>query len=347
MTPKLHHALTFGLALCAGCFRVPDALPLEEDEGGSSDTGMAEASTSAGADQIDSGSSDDEDPAAESTGEPQDDTTGEVPEDLPLEILSFEPADGSTHVYDETVTIEFSEPVAPSTLEAAFPQGSAFDWSDDGTRVAFEIPFAFETTPVLQELVVPTSVTDLEGNELLEPFESSFELASIATTTIDYDPEASTVVSVFGDWLWIGDYASNELRHGGISFPMAALPPSALAIRGVTFDMDVSVVGDGVLDPAFGSFVVDHVAFDDPSDIDTPTILDQAFATVFEPGGAAVGPIAGIDVTDQFSASWAATAWYFQLRIHPEASNGDGEGDYIAVDTMGEARPRVEVEYLE
>ncbi len=357
MTPKLHHLLPLGLALCTGCFDASTTSSMVDDTQGASETGMATSSDGSSDEGDGNDGSDAEtsgtpqtggEEADSSTGEPPDDTTDDTAADPPPEVVFFEPADGATQVYDPTVTIVFNEPVVQPSLEAAFPEGSDFSWSEDGTQVEFEIELPFEDVPVMHALEVPTSVTDLAGNALPEPFISTFELASLTTTTLPFEPDASTCCHGLFDFLLSGDADSNALFHAGISFPLAALPPSMLAVRSATLEATVTDLSGNIQDPAFGRFVVDHVAFAHRDEIDAPTLLETDFATMFEAGGAAEGAIAGIEVTDQLAASWDAEAESFQLRLHPEASNGDGMSDAIlfAV-TDPNMQPRVEVQYFE
>jgi hypothetical protein len=167
------YVLASTLVLGAGCFS-QDARPDDEEEAESSSTGdgMGWEDTLASS-SLDAGSISDGDDS--SAGE----FIGPTGDPKPPKVVEFVPADGTSQVYDETITITFSEPMDQATVEAAFPEASGFIWDHHGIEVEIESSFPFEDEPVLHDLVVPTSVTDLAGNGLAEPLVVTIGLAAL------------------------------------------------------------------------------------------------------------------------------------------------------------------------
>jgi hypothetical protein len=344
------------IVLGTGCFS-PDAPPLRVDdtETGSTSTGMApeDTSSSSSLDEVSSSEGDD------GLAEPMGDTT-------PPEVIDFMPADGTTQVYDETITITFSEPMDQDTVEAAFPEASGFTWNGDGTQVEIESSFPFEEVPMLYDLVVPTSVTDLAGNGLAEAVEVTIGLAALKTATLLHEPgltgRSFEGIDNTSPMLQAGDNWANLLMHAGISFSLAELD-SVLAIRRATFRSQVLWIFGDITEPWLGGMVVDHVVFDDVAHIDDPRVLAAAVAPLFASDGIAVGDFVEVDVTGQLESSWSEGIEYFQLRLHPQASNyddvesslllrrGADENDAFVPEGFTEPDPdnqsRIEIEYFQ
>lgn len=128
-----------------------------------------------------------------------------------------------------------------------------------------------------------------------------------------------------------GDSSANLRLHAGISFALAALPPfdSVLAIRRATYRSHVLRIDGNVNEPGLGGLLVDHAVFDSRAQIDDPTLLDEAFATLFSPGDAIVGQRVDLDVTRQLEWTWSAGMSYFQFRYHAASTNGNAMSDQL------------------
>jgi hypothetical protein len=248
----------------------------------------------------------------------------------PPEVVDFLPADGTSHVWDETLTISFSEPMDQASVAAAFPEASGFTWDEAGMQVEIANTFPFQSVPVLHYLVVPTSVTDLAGNGLAEPVVVTIELAALQTVDLLHEPALTgySLGGFTGAWFVCGDAHDGSLAYGGISFSLDGLD-SALAIRRATFRSQVLQIDGDIDDPGLGGVVMDHVVFDGISDLEDSAALEKAFAPVFVSRDVAVGEVVDVDVTDQLEWSWSAGIAYFQLRIHSVTSNDDMSQDLL------------------
>lgn len=347
------------IVLGAGCFApgTPPPFGREADSGSvgaeemvSGDTGDTSTSTS-----LDGASTEAVDGSGTGLVEPGDTT--------PPEVVGFLPVDGTSHVWDETVTITFSEPMDQASVEAVFPEATAFVWDSLGTRVEITASFPFESVPVFYDLVVPTSVTDLAGNGLAEAVEVTIELAALETATLLHEPGLTGMSFADMDYTALffqgGDNWANLLFHAGISFSLAELD-SAVAIRRATYRSQVLRTSGDIT--GVGGLVVDHVSFDSLARIDDPELLETAFASLFTSDSTAAGDLVELDVTSRLASSWSTGAEHFQLRFHPISSDGDDfedslvlrrgadEDDHLVPDDLAEPDPdnqsRIEVEYF-
>lgn len=314
-TPRiLSHTLLLGLGLLGpACFSPGVTVPFG-DEG-----------TTLGSESTDGSSSTDD-------ASTSDDTASEGAMDAtPPEVVDVTPADGTSQVHDETITITFSEPMDQASVAAAFPDAIALEWDASGSQVELELPLPFASVPVLHVLVVPSSVTDLAGNGLVEPVEVTLELAALETVTLLHEPDLtgwSFDGSEYYDGFGAGDTSIDTVQHAAITFPLAGLE-SALAIRSATYRSQMLLIYGDVNDPELGGMVVDHVRFDDVTHVGEAEVLEAAFALLFEPGQADRGVSVAVDVTRTLESSWSEGASRFQLRFHAAASDGDDAMDEL------------------
>jgi hypothetical protein len=346
-----------------GCFDVPATEA--PDSSGSSGTGFASGSTSSGLSTMgdvdgsasvtsspsstsapspsssETGAADDLGDSTSSTGS-ETSTGGPVEGDVtPPVVVYFSPAHGTQQVFEEVIHIVFSEPMDQATVGNAFPQGSGFAWNGAGNEVEFGHPFPFEDMPVVLDLEVPTSVTDLAGNPLAEPFVATIVLAAMQTVELEYVSGLTGSTQINGNtgtWFYGGDVGTNDVRFAGISFSTGVLPSfvDVLAVRSATFSSQVTRTDGNPNDLGLGGFFLDHVEFGGISEIDTATILDDDFVTLFAPGGIVLGAPVTVDVLPQLLASWTSGAEYFQLRFHPMVSDGDGGQDAVFLRRVGD-----------
>lgn len=290
-------------------------------------------------------------------------------------IVSFSPENGSNAVFEERISIEFSEPMDQSSVELAF-EGGTFSWNAAGTEVDIDVPFPFAGTRIVHLITVPETVTDLAGNPMAEAFTSSITLAALIEATIDLDGTLSGNASTgcsSGTFVQAGDNQSSDancpstIENAGISFSLAGLPPlgDVVAVRNALVRTQlISTAGDPA-DPTLGAMVVDHILISARGEIsDPPTVKTADAATFFAPGDVAIGDPLDLDVLSLLEQSWEDGDPNFQLRIRPSGtSNADDvrdlvrlrrtadENDGIVDPSLPEPdagnRMRLEIEYFE
>ena len=296
-------------------------------------------------------------------------------DDTPPTIVSFSPENGSNAVFEERISIEFSEPMDQSSVELAF-EGGAFSWNAAGTEVDIDVSLPFASTRTLHLLTVPETVTDLAGNPMAEAFTSSVTLAALIEATIDLDGTLSGNAATgcsSGTFVQAGDNASTDancpstIEHAGISFSLAGLPPigDVLAVRGALVRTQlISTTGDPT-DATLGAMVVDHILISARGEVsDPPTVKTADAATFFTPADVAVGDPLVLDVLALVEQSWRDGDPNFQLRIRPSGtSNADDVSDLIRLrrtadendgivdpslpEPDADNRMRLEIEYFE
>lgn len=375
------------LLLSAGCFTPSDGNAGTEGGTGSTSNGATEATMDAGSmssataastsgpggtDASSTGTSDpvDTSDASDTSGDVVDDSSGTTGSGdvVPPEVVSIEPAHGTSNVMDQPVTIEFSEAMDTASVEAAFATGTGFVWENGDTTVQFDLPFPFESSTVLYDIVVPSSVQDVAGNGLDDDVTATIGLAALASITLEYQANLTGNVlegsASYFTFFFGGDDGSDLVNYGAVSFPLDALPDygSILGVRSGVFGSQViSLVGDPN-DAAQGGFVVDHVEFDSGSQISSPTVLEAAFHDILQAGAVAAGDPVLVDVTSQLDASWSSGATHLQLRVHPAVASANATADRIflrraadendgivgagVADPDEANRARVEIEYF-
>jgi hypothetical protein len=361
MSKRIHgRVLASTIVLATGCFDPPN-VSIPGVDGSETDSAGDESTTEDAADDESSSSDGGDDSSGELADPPGGDT-------IPPEVVELSPADGADQIYDETITIAFSEPMDQASVAAAFPEAGGLVWDAAGMEVQIAISFPFADVPVLHDVVVPTSVTDLAGNHLAEPVVVSIGLAALERVTLLHDPDLSGffVESEFSHlpYLLVGDLSSNELILTGVSFSLANLPEakSVLAIRRASFRSQMLGMDGDVNDPGLGGVVVDHVTFDSPAHLGDPTVWEAAFASLFAAGQAAPGKLVDVDVSGQLAQAWSAGNEHFQLRFHPTSSNDDGLQDLVVLRRTADEEdgdvpeglpepdpehlPRIEIEYF-
>lgn len=376
-------ALAAALLLVPGCFEPdPDlgsSAETDDDAPGSTSQSDPTTSTTGGPGEPSGTTGDQPDPSAEETGANETSTSGGEDGEgsssggdgstttgadvTPPMVLSITPDDGSTAVMDETVTIEFDEPMDTASVEAAFPTASGFTWNDDDTAVEFELPFPFTDTASGFEIIVPDTATDLAGNGLAEEVSVGIDLAALHVSELDYDPDLTG--NSTGTWFFAGDTEGDTDRLGGASFPLGALPDhgSILALRSAHLLTQVIDTAGTPEDGAAGGFVIDHVEFASRGGIASPTMLDAAFTQFLSPADIAPNTSVDVDVSEQLEASWSADEVRFQIRVRfPDVTEngvadvawfrrGADENDGIVHESVtepddGSNRLRVVVEYF-
>jgi hypothetical protein len=302
------------------------------------------------------------------TGTATDGSTGQADTDPPT-VVSVTPSNGTTQVYEETVSIVFSEAMNEATVEAAYPLGSNFAWSGGGAEVTFDYAFPFSNSPVVHALDVPTSVEDVAGNALAQTYNVSVTLASLISVTLDYDGNltGNQVEGENGNFTFFmaGDTGADARLYGAVSFVIDGLPTyaSILAIRNATFRSQVISTSGDPNAAALGGFIADHVSYASRVDIDDPTLLSVGFGMLFDPGDIVVGDACSIDVASELDASWSVAATNFQIRFSPVSINADATADRIylrrvadendgivapgVADPDAANRARLEIEYFE
>jgi hypothetical protein len=257
----------------------------------------------------------------------------------PPTVVSISPQDMVTQVVDVPVVLTFSEAMDQASVEAVFP-GATFTWNSDGTSVEIKIDFPFDMIPKTFPVNLPTTVTDLAGNGLAEPFASSFVLAELHSQTILHDPALSgnrAVGCAAGTFVLAGDQASTDpncpstITFGGVSFPLAGLPARAqiLAVRHASVKTEVISVR-GNPNAVGGKFIVDHVILASRNDLTAPVFKQENALTMFEEGTIVVGNPVALDVATLLDKSWTDNDANFQLRFHQvNVSNADVNDDMV------------------
>jgi hypothetical protein len=254
-------------------------------------------------------------------------------------VVSISPAQGSTQVIDVPVTITFSEEMERSSVATQFP-GARLVWNAAGTSVEIFIDFPFAATPQPFVVNLPTTVSDLAGNGLEDPVASSFTLASLHALSIPFDAALSgnrAVGCPAGTFITAGDQESTDpacpstITFGGISFPLATLPPrnQILALRKAFVRTQVVSVR-GNPNAVSGAFVVDHVILASRNDLIAPVFKTQNALTMFQAGTITVGSPLELDVATLLDKSALDGDANFQLRFRPtNSSNADDVTDNV------------------
>jgi hypothetical protein len=276
-------------------------------------------------------------------GSTQGESTTESVDVDPPEVVSIDPAEGSTDVMDQPVTIEFSQPMDTASLEAAFPNATGFTWTDADTTVEIVLPFPFESTATPFDIVIPTSVQDSAGNGLESPFTASITLAALVSITLDYDTVGNENGGSTGTWFYAGDTASDAMIHTGIKFPLDDLPDYGDVLGVYRAELGTQLIRlDGNPDASeMGGFLIDHVEFDGLADLADPTLLEEEFDQVFAPEDVVLGAMVETDVTAQLETSWATDATHLQLRIRAGAVLENEETDRIFLRRGAEENPNL------
>jgi hypothetical protein len=253
----------------------------------------------------------------------------------PPSVLSVTPADGTSQVISELISIQFSEPMNQASVEAGFSEGTGYAWSADGTTVTFQLPLPFDAEPRLFDIIVPSSVNDLAGNPLGSNEETSIELAALARVTLPFDGTLSgnQIAGQNGNFTFfeLGDTASDLVRYAAASFALEGLPAfeDVRALRQATLHLQVSDAAGNPSDPAFDGFLIDRVSFTARADIDNPTVIEPAFTRLLVPAAVVPGRLVRLDVAPQLRTIWSAGETHLQLRFGPPASNLDAVADTL------------------
>ncbi|MEO8702902.1 MAG: Ig-like domain-containing protein [Kofleriaceae bacterium] len=262
-------------------------------------------------------------------------------------VLTISPTAATTQVTDVPVILEFSEPMDRASVAAQFP-GASFVWNADGTRVEITIAFPFAATPQPFVVSLGTTVSDVAGNGLEDPFTSSFTLAALHTLTILHDPALSgnrAVGCAAGTFVQAGDQANTDVNcpstitFGGVSFPLAVLPPhnQILALRKASLKTQVISAGGNLNAANFGSITVDHVIMASRNDLTAPLFKTQNALTMFQAGAIVVGNPLELDVATLLDKSWLDADANFQLRFHPTGtSDADIDDDTVVLRRTGD-----------
>jgi hypothetical protein len=305
----------------------------------------------------------DPEPSREAEPEPE---VGDV---TPPSVVSVTPAEGSTQVTSELISVQFSEPMDRGSVQAGLPGAAGFTWSADSTVVTFRLPLPFAEEPRLFDIVVPAGAADVAGNALGTNVETSVVLAAVVRVTLPFDGALSgnQIAGQNGNFTFfeLGDTAGGLVRYGAASFPLDGLPAftAERALRLATLHVQVSQIAGNPSDPAFDGFAIDRVAFTARADIDAPTVLEPAFARLLAPAAVVPGRVVRLDIAPQLQAAWSAGEAHLQFRFGAAASNLDAVTDTVflrrgvdendsVVDVAALLEPdpanvaRVEVEYF-
>ncbi|HTV23192.1 MAG TPA: hypothetical protein VMG12_31100 [Polyangiaceae bacterium] len=271
---------------------------------------------------------DDAGPDAATSSNPDDDV-------LRPRLEATSPADGDGPITSERVALHFSEAMERSSVEAAFPLGDAFTWSDDGASVELHLPLPFGSVHQSFRLVVPGSVRNLAGVPIGADVEVRFTLAGVARTTLPLN-FGMTGNKVGGDsgsgaFLMAGDVSGGGIRYTAASFSLAELPSFALnlGVRHATLQLQVCGI-EGNPGEALGGIEVGRVVFTTRAAIDgSISVPDGDLGTLIEAGPLVAGQLVQLDVASPLVAAWESGEALLQLRFAPHGSNNNGVADVL------------------
>lgn len=175
----------------------------------------------------------------------------------PPDVLSIDPANFATDVaLDATVTIEFSEPMSASSIEANLsvtPEipNMSLKWSIFGDKLSITGDMVAETT---YNILIPAGTMDAEGDELMSDFRSKFTTEKADVTGLEgrnsqemgfYPNPASSMIYLSSESLADVDFYNEVGQHVMAVKQVRSVNVEALAagryIVKITSDDTVSV----------------------------------------------------------------------------------------------------------
>lgn len=275
-------------------------------------------------------------------------------------VMSVSPSDGATGVAaDAVVTLTFSEPMNPSTVQTAYsssdlPASSVnFNWSAGNTvlQIAPHQPLTLATgtdsaATAAKHYAFQIGAGALDqGGESLPPFSAGFSTLRAVTQTLSAVQDRTLTGNwrsddVYGDnsctqvgstTTCVGDSSNdNSTYRGFVTFDLSALPAQTQAV--LTAQLGTSV--DNMRGSPFadlGSLVVEHVSFDSISlDAFNSAALGSAIS-LSSSATLGVGAQLGFDVLSPVQGDLPALGRsQFRFRF-TAATNSDGSGDLIEV----------------
>jgi hypothetical protein len=256
-----------------------------------------------------------------------------VRDDQPPRLDAMSPADGDGPITSERVSLRFSEAMDASSVEAAFPTGEGFIWSDDGSSLEFRLPLPFGEAQESHAIVVPAGVRDLEGNPLGADVEARVTLAALARVTLplNFGLTGNQIQggNANASFLQAGDASGGGIYFGAASFSLADLPSFAqnLGLRRATLQLQIcGIAGDP--GGALGGFEVARVSFATRAVIDEPIVVGEV-GPLLEAGPISPGQLVQLDVAAPLAAAWSEGQALVQFRFAPRTSNFNGVSDLI------------------
>ncbi|HVJ19198.1 MAG TPA: Ig-like domain-containing protein [Polyangiaceae bacterium] len=224
-----------------------------EDDDTSAADGGAPASSSG-----DAGSASDEpeeDPVDDPVPDPTDD-------EAPTIVQTWPEAGASGVLTDETIALEFSEPMDREATEAAFTSAElpsdavTFSWNSDSTLLTITpndpLEYAVGLDPATlvaktYSYVLETGATDVAGNALADDFASSFDTARMLLAEGPLVPGYSGSLNMesgaVGVTLESGDLTSKDMIRTFVTFTLPELAADPLELLVILETAQIGVSG--------------------------------------------------------------------------------------------------------
>lgn len=305
-------------------------------------------------------------------------------------IVSVTPAGSASGVAkDANIVVTFSEAMNQASAQAAFQSAdlgaSTITWDAAGKVMTVNpnADLTYTSTGKIYSFQITDTATDLKGNKLSNPSNTSFKTFRQLSATLPV--KASTVGEISNTFavnlvtldILVGDQANNTSRRGFVGFDLSGLPagldPSNIVAARVRMFVNSPIVGTPFADlfqscspqtclflgksvamehVAYGSSIAGSAYGTTPLTTDVRGLTDETPCTgtiicLF------VGTTTGWNASD--ISPWlkddlvnrAARGNLSEVRLSfPKDTNGDSSADYIAVSNAGATKAQLVVTYL-
>ena len=197
----------------------------------------------------------------------------------PVLVDSIPAANATGVPANQKITLTFSEPMDPATVEDAYSSSLlpldkvSFQWSPDQKvlTISPDAPLEYaagtgfdpsEVTPLTYAITIGAGAADLAGNPLGAALELSFATRRRMTTPFPIVPDLTKALLdtgvLAGVSLFIGDNSAGKRYHSYVTFDLTALPAGS-EVEAASFDGNQTAPFG--LPYALGAIMTQHIAY--------------------------------------------------------------------------------------